>query len=72
MWGHMTLFTMASADAADDAQVHALRFLESVIEVDHSALEVLRTLGVWDVVYGPAFFFFGQPSFQARCSLEAF
>ena len=47
-------------------QLHALRFLERVLAAEPGSLGVLRRLGLWELVYGPAFFHVGQAALQPQ------
>jgi hypothetical protein len=50
--------------------MHALRFLEQILAVDGNMLEMMRSEGLWDLVFGHHFFFFGQQQ-REQASLKA-
>jgi hypothetical protein len=41
-------------------QHHALALLGRVLHVDPTAIHAMRGAALWELAYGPAFFFFGQ------------
>lgn len=43
-------------------QHHALALLGRVLHVDPTAIHAMRAAALWELAYGPAFFFFGQVS----------
>lgn len=42
------------------AQHHALALLGRILHVDPTAIHAMRGAALWELAYGPAFFFFGQ------------
>ncbi len=42
------------------AQHHALALLGRILHVDPTAIHAMRGAVLWELAYGPAFFFFGQ------------
>lgn len=51
-----TFFRMRSTAA----QHHALALLGRILHVDPTAIHAMRGAALWELAYGPAFFFFGQ------------
>jgi hypothetical protein len=48
-------------------QHHTLALLGRVLHVDPTAIHAMRGAALWELAYGPAFFFFGQVWMRGTC-----
>jgi hypothetical protein len=46
-------------------QHHTLALLGRVLHVDPTAIHAMRGAALWELAYGPAFFFFGQVGYHS-------
>lgn len=46
-----------------------LALVTQVLRIESGGLTILQELGVWDLVYGPAFFYVGSPGYQGPAAV---